>query len=197
MKLLHNFFYFIVLLPVVFGTSCKSDSSKTKETDPQAADTAQFYPLGVYFKEQVDYVALRDFPLYKITVKDGKKDSVTISKDEFIAAANTFTRYDISSPETKALYRETSFEDLSTSSLTLNYKPVDKNAVVENIDILMDQEGHRVKRVFIRAAYKKGDTTISEQCSWKSDKSFQVNRFIEAGNYKSTELTFINWNDTP
>jgi hypothetical protein len=87
---------------------------------------------------------------------------------------------------------------MSTGSLTLNYKPTDKNAAVQNIDILMDQEGaHLIKRVTIRAVYMKGDTTVTEVGSWKTNKSFQLNRSLETKTYNSTELNFINWNDTP
>lgn len=192
------------LLPVFFSIACLvfvscggSNPEKPKTGDTQASDTAHFYPLDVYFKEQTDYVALHGFPIYRIMVKDGKKDSAAISTDAFIAIAQTLHRYDISAPDVKALYRETSFEDLSTASLTLNYKPVDKSAIVQNIDILMDQEGRAVKRVFIRAVQQKGDTTITEQYSWKTNKSLQVNRSLEAKNYSSTELNFINWNDRP
>jgi hypothetical protein len=179
--------------------SCKNvpPAPPTKE-EIQATDTAHFYPLDVYFKEQIQYVDLRAFPLYRITVKDGKRDSAALSKSEFIVLADTFLKNDIAAPEVKALYRETSFDDMSTGSLTLNYKPTDKNAAVQNIDILMDQEGaHLIKRVTIRAVYMKGDTTVTEVGSWKTNKSFQLNRSLETKTYSSTELNFINWNDTP
>ncbi len=179
-----------------FLFSCKSTPPKTKE-ELQATDTAHFYPLDVYFKEQIQYVDLRGFPLYRITVANGKRDSVPISKDEFLALSAVFLKRSIADPAVKALYRETSFQDFSTGSLTLNYKPTDKNAVVQNVDVLMDEEGHEVKRVFIRSVYTKGDTTITEQCSWKTNKSFQVNRSLETKNFSATELNFINWNDTP
>jgi hypothetical protein len=186
-----------VLSFAFFFSSCKNKPAipKTKE-ELQATDTAHFYPLDVYFKEQIQYVDLRAFPLYRITTKDGKRDSAAISKDEFIALANTFLKHDIAAPAVKALYRETSFEDLTTGSLTLNYKPSDKNTPVQNIDVLMDQEGRMVKRVIIRAVYMKGDTTVTEMCSWKTNKSFQLNRSLETKTYNATELNFINWNDT-
>lgn len=190
---LPGLFLFIILTAAAI--SCKN--SPPKEQAVPVADTAHFYPLNVYFKEQMEYVDLRAFPIYRITTKDGKRDSVSISKEEFLSMAQTFLQHDIAAPEVKALYKESSFEDLSTGSLTLNYKPVEKNAVVQNIDVLMDQEGRAVKRVFIRAVYSKGDTTITEQCSWKTNKSFQLNRSKEAPDYTSTELNFVNWNDRP
>lgn len=186
-----------VLLLAVFAHSCKSHPPKTK-WDTAAADTSKFYPLDVFFKEQVQYVDLRNFPLYKITVKDGKKDSAAITKEQFLAITDVFVKRDISAPAVKAGYRESVFNDLSTSSVTLNYVPVDPKAEVQNVDILLDETGRSVKRVFIRSAYMKGDTSITEQISWKTNKSCQVNRSFSAkSGYTSTELNYINWNDEP
>lgn len=175
--------------------SCGEAPKPKSKQEQQATDTAHFYPLDVYFKEQIDYVDLRGFNIARVTVKDGKKDSSAIDKATFLAMAQTFQRYNIAAPQVKALYRETSFSDLSTGSLTLNYQPTNKNAVVQNVDVLLDEQGRAVKRVLIRAVYNHGDTVVTDQCSWKSYKSFQLNRHFEAPGYQSTELNFVNWND--
>ena len=191
------------LLPVFFlaftcmMASCNSNPSK-KTAAPQLSDTSKFYPLRNFFNEQIKYVDLRDFPIYHITIKDGKKDSAAISKETFIALAGIFLERDISEPAVKALYKEAVFNDLSTGSITLNYTPVTSNAQVQNIDVLLDHETNIVKRIFIRTVYTKGDTTVAEQCNWKADKSFQVNRSLTTKNgYTSTELNYVNWNDKP
>ncbi len=178
--------------------ACQSDSSQLKKS-PQLADTAKFYPLAVFFQKQVEYVDLRSFPLYRISIIDGKKDSAGISKDEFIQWADVFIRHSFADPKLKAAYKETVFEDLSTDSYTINYTPHDATSVaVQNIDILINQQTSNIKRVFIKSLYKKADTTIEEQCSWKADKSLQVTRVKQDGKGKrSTELHFINWNDKP
>lgn len=193
MKIATPFIFFVLLIL----SACNTQKSKTQPVVP-AADTAKFYPLHGFFKEQIEYVDLRSFPLYKITVKDGKKDSATITKDDFIAMAGVFYKHDISDPKIKALYKETVYHDLSTGSITLNYTPTDSQAEVQNIDVLLNEETSIVKRVFIRSVYTKGDTTISEQCNWKANKSFQVNRTRTTKNgFTSTELNYVNWNDKP
>lgn len=193
MKLFPVFF----LLLIVPLTACHSPGQKDAKTDI-LADTAKFYPLRIFFKEQIQYVDLRNFPIYRVTEKDGKKDSSAITKDQFVALAETFFDKDISEPRVKALYKESAFHDLSTGSITLNYKPSDNKAPVQNVDILLDEQTNLVKRVFIRVLYLKGDTTFIEQYNWKANKSFQVNRSITTANgYTSTELNYINWNDKP
>lgn len=165
---------------------------------PEVADTAKFYPLTGFFKSQIEYVDLRNFPLYLIRAKDGKRDSTTINKDTFISLATVFLNRAISEQKVKALYKETVFHDLSTGSYTLNYSTVDPSVEVRNIDILLDEETHYVKRVFIKSVYLRGDTSIEEQCNWKAFKSFQINRSLQTKTgYASTELNYINWNDKP
>ncbi len=193
MKILVPFIFFVLLIV----SACNTQKPKTQPAVP-VADTAKFYPLHGFFKEQIEYVDLRNFPIYRITTKDGKKDSAAITKEEFIAMTGIFFTRDISDPKIKALYKESVYHDLSTGSITLNYTPTDSKADVQNIDILLDEETSMVKRVFIRSVYTKGDTTVSEQCNWKANKSFQVNKTRTTKNgYISTELNYVNWNDKP
>jgi len=193
MKILAPFIFFSLLII----SACNTQKPKTQPAAP-IEDTAKFYPLYSFFKKQIEYVDLRNFPIYRVTIKDGKKDSAAITKDAFIAMAGIFYTRDISDPKIKALYKETVYHDLSTGSITLNYSPTDSKADVQNIDVLLDEETNIVKRVFIRSVYTKGDTTVSEQCNWKADKSFQVNKtFTTKNGYTSTELNYVNWNDKP
>lgn len=178
-------------------TACKQGPADKGKNTPKT-DTGKFYALGVYFKEQIQYVDLRNFPIYQINTLNGKRDSVALSKEQFIAETRIFTEKDISTPSLSGGYRETVFNDLSTGSITLNYTPVNGEAPIQNIDILLSQETNQVKRVFIKSIYTRGDTTITEICSWKTDKSCQINRsYITQTGSKGTELHFINWNDKP
>lgn len=188
---------FLLPLFLFFVLACRNSSPPPADQKTAAADTAKFYPLDQFFKQQIEYVDLHNFPVYRITTRNGKQDSAAISTEEFKKYASTFLKYDLSDPAVKAGYRETVFQDLSTGSLTLNYAPAGV-ATVRNIDVLLDEESHIVKRVFIRAQYAAGDTTVTEQCSWKADKSMQINRSLTGpGGGTRTELNYINWNDKP
>ena len=179
-------------------TGCESKKPASGKHAAQVSDTAKFYPLHQFFTEQIQYVDLRNFPIYQIREKDGKRDSLPISKEQFIGLAQVFLAHSLTDPKVKSLYKESVFQDLSTGSVTLNYSPADANAEVQNIDILLEESTNLVKRVFIRCLHTKGDTTIAEQCNWKANKSFQINRNITTGNgYSTTELNYINWNDKP
>lgn len=179
------------------GSSCGGPVQR-KQKENTAGDTSKYYPLRSFLQEQVQYVDLRNFPIYRITVKDGRRDSVSMRKEDFLSMAAAFLQRDLSEPGLKSKYTETVFQDQSTGSLTLNYSPLATSLPVKSIDILLDENTHAVKRVFIRAAYTRGDTSITEQYSWKANKSFQLNRTLQTSKgFTSTETNFVNWNDNP
>lgn len=178
-------------------TACKSGNQKAIK-EKSGTDTAKYFATASFFKQQIQYVDLRNFPIYRISVVDGKKDSTPISKEEFIKWAGIFLDKDISAPQTASGYKESVFSDLSTGSITLNYSPINGEANIQNIDVLLAQETNMVKRILIRSVYNRGDTLVTESCSWKADKSFQINRsYTTKSGYSKTELNFINWNDKP
>lgn len=179
-------------------TACTSKNPAGQRPQAQLADTAKFYPLRNFFREQIQYVDLRDFPIYQLKTTNGIKDSTTVSREQFLQLAAIFLQHDISEPAVKALYQESVFHDLGTASVTINYTTTQPDATVQNIAILLDESTNLVKRVFIRCRHVNGDTTLEEQCNWKANKSFQVNRtYRSTGGYQKEELNYINWNDTP
>ena len=187
-----------IFLLLLLGTACTSKKPAGKNQQAQLADTAKFYPLRNFFKEQIQYVDLRNFPIYQLKTTDGVKDSSAITKDQFIQLAGIFLQHDISESALKVLYPLSVFQDFGISSVTINYTTTRADAAVKNIDILLDEGTNLVKRVFIRCQHTSGDTTIEEQCNWKANKSFQLNRtYRTPGGYKKEELNYINWNDTP
>lgn len=187
----------VILLFILMSAACgRRPAPAAQQT--AATDTAGFFALPIFFKDQLAYAHSVHAPMYRITIKDGKKDSTALSEEAFKQLASVFLNRDISSPAVKALYRESVFHDLGTKSYTLSYTPINNKAFIRGIDILLDEENNNVKRVFIRSQYNKGDTSITEQCNWKAYKSFQINRYLQVGQYSSTELNYVNWNnDTP
>ncbi len=192
-----KFYPLLFLTPWLVLSSCDSGKGPT-HAQKVMADTAKFFPLEDFFRKQVAYVDLRGFPIYRITIKDGKKDSAGVGREEFIRWSQVFLDKSFADPKQKISFKETVFEDLSTDSYTLNYTATDPSVPVRNIDVLLDHESNQVKRIFIKSLYSRGDTTVEEQANWKADKSFRVNRFLQAkGGYKSTEFNYVNWKDRP
>ncbi len=187
------FISLLMMLPVF--TACHN--KKTISGGKTNSDSTKFYPLQTFFNQQIVDVDLGAFPIFQIKEVNGKRDSFSISKEIFKSYASEFLQKDISTPAMQVKFTESVFHDLSTKSYTLNYRPKSVDEPIQNIDILLDENTNLVKRVFIRTEIQHQDTSIVEQCNWKANKSFQINRFLKTkGGYVSNELNYISWNDS-
>ena len=174
--------------------SCKNGQQKAR--DNSGVDTSKFYPINDFIKSQIEFVDLRSFYIYQKNDLNGIKDSIALTKESFKKIAAIFLEKDISSADKKQHYTETVFHDLSTKSYTLNYRAKDIAEAIQNIDVLLDENTNQVKRIFIRSEFQHNDTRVVEQCNWKADKSFQINRFSKTpAGFKLNEFTYVNWND--
>lgn len=188
-----NCIYLFLLL--LIAASCKNKKALT--TNKTYADSTKYFALNGFFNQQIVDVDLRAYPIYLIKEINGKRDSIGIDKEIFKSYASLFLQKDISAPEMHDRFTETIFHDLSTKSYTINYRPKSPTEAIQNIDILLDENTNIVKRIFIRTETNHKDTSIIEQCNWKADKSFQINRVSKtATGYTNNEFNYINWNDS-
>ncbi len=177
------------LLLVLFSCKNKPVTNNTKAVP----DSSKFYPLSEFIQEQMAYVDLRNFEIYKKQVSSTKIDSNIISKEEFKQLAALFLNLDISKPDKKQTYTETLFHDLSTASYTLNYKTNQATDLVKTMDILLDEQTKMVKRVFIVSEFQKADSSIMDHHSWTANKQFQITRTIETASGRSNKTTTVYW----
>jgi hypothetical protein len=189
MKTWHLFFTLAIL---VLGCQQKKPASVEKHP----SDSTKYFSLSGFIQQQIVDVDLRAYQIYLIKEVNGKRDSMAIDKEVFKTYASLFLQKDISSPAMHHRFSESVFHDLSTKSYTLNYRATSVNEPIQNIDILLDENTNIVKRVFVRTETSRNDTSIVEQCNWKADKSFQINRFSKTpSGYVLNEFNYINWND--
>ncbi len=188
-----SLFLFVVLM----STLACNISNPPKHASTTTSDTVPYYPISEFFATQIQFVDLRNFYIYKTFMKDGEKDSSGLSKQAFITLVHTYYDTGITT-SFRTQYKETVFHDLSTKSYTLHYSPMDPNAKVQSIDVLLDEDTQMAKRILIRSVFDKGDTSITENINWNAYKSFQVSRSLKTNKgYHSTELMFVKWNDKP
>ena len=164
-----------------------------------STDTAAFFPVNNFIKDDIKDIEQNPYHLYKITNHHpGSRDSSTISLEEFLQLANSFLSKDISTTVLKPLFQESVFHDLTTKSITINYTAIDSSSDIQNISVLLDDKTNKLKRVFIRSSYTNGDSLFIEQDNWKAGKSFQIikSASVKNGDLSEFETTVI-WNDKP
>jgi len=182
----------IVLLLISFFSFC-SEGSRQKAALP-LSDTAKYYPCADFIREQIRFVDLRNFNIYRTITIDTKKDSSGITKEVFLGLANGVLMVLENWNRQKHLYKETVFQDLSTNSYTINYTAIDPDAKLQRIDILLNDETNTIKRMFLRENWKLNDTTYSNQFSWLADQGFQIVSAKNSGEFSHSQTIAIDWN---
>jgi len=187
-----KFFIAVVFLSIIFF-SCSTNTSQ--QPDGESKDSSVYYPVHEYFLNEVKDVDSTPFYIYKLSEKNGKKDSAGISKQAFKELAKQFLSINTNEAAFKKNYQETVFEDNSTNSITLTYLTRDKSLPIQNIVVLLSNDGQKVKRIFITTSYSHNDSVINEKSGWKTGEEFYINRSIDkAGNPVLTETNTIVWN---
>jgi hypothetical protein len=180
-----------MLLLLVLACHPGKEGSKNSS---ERQDTAKFYPIHQFLEGQLRQIDTGNFVISFLPELKGKKDPVLINKARFLQLADTILHRAAYFSNFKAAFNESTFRDLSTGSLIFNYTPFDKTSLIQHIDLLLDEQTQHVKHVFIRSFYSNGDTSILEQCSWKTNSSFQLSKFFELQDGRSfTENNIISW----
>lgn len=179
------------LLLLVF--SCKSKREKQKSEKNTVADTAKFYPIDQFVKEQIQQVDLGDYTIRKTFTKDAKQSNETIDKDAFLSEAGIVVSLAKEFTQHKELYKESVFHDLSTDSYTINYTALDATSPIQRVDVLLSEETNIIKRLFIRElVYMNGEKAF-RQISWIANRSFQLSSPINNNDKLMDEQVVISW----
>jgi hypothetical protein len=177
--------------------SCKNSSQAGHTGIPLTSDTARFYPVNDYLRLQIKKVDSAAQLIYRLTVENGKTDSVVLSTQQFDSLANTFLQYDISDKNNHKYYHENVFMDETTGSYTFNYTSLNNGLPLQSVDILLDTIDNHVKRVFITRAANTGTLPVTEKMGWKNDNSFYINRITENGSNTNLQQNTVVWHYRP
>jgi hypothetical protein len=183
---------FIALAMLTPGCKRRPDNEGNKENNK---DTVRFFQVSQYLQSQIKEVNATPFFIYKIDIVNSKKDSTPINTAVFNQISKQFLDPDINDEKIKKYYIENIFEDQTTKGFTISYSTGNKELLLQNVEILLNEDGQTVKRLFLRKFYNYPDSSAIEQLSWKPGESFQINRSVQKpGNQESSQQTVVVWN---
>lgn len=189
MKVFLSLAVFSLLLWSCRNSPSSKDAGKT-------SDTTHFYPVVEYLNQQIEDVDNTPYFIYKISIKDGKKDSSVINQKTFDSLAHLFVKDDITKVPLKKYYTENIFEDVSTDSYTISYTSSDPKTELQNVDILLGREDQQVKWIFMNKIETKDSSIISFKMGWRPDRRFYINKIsTDKTGKEHEEQNTIVWND--
>lgn len=180
-----------------FIGSCQQSTSHSAADTP-VADTATFYPIEGFIREQIEETDLNNLPrTLRYTVQD-RSTVQQLGRDSFLLFTAIFDSVLHQFTQKKQLYTESILHDLSTNSYTLTYKPLPGSAAAfEYADILLNDQNRRVKRIDIQRSYELNDKQITEHLSWRTGKGLLISRTITNHEGKlTTEVFDVSWEPT-
>lgn len=183
--------FYSLILALIF-ISCKS--KKTPEKNIAIKDSFQFAPIIELLTADANDVIQTPYFLYITKERSGlkKKDSSALSRENFSSIIKPLLNISI----TKKDFKETSFEDLSTQSISFVTSSIDTSNKIKSITTLLNSETKKLKNIFVVMYEQLHDTTIQKQYYWKAGKSLTIISTIQLPSKKEiTEKEFINWND--
>lgn len=187
---------FYSLIISSFYVGCQHHESKIAGNKDQKNDTTHFFQVTQFIRSQIDEVNKTPYFIYKVSVINGKKDSTSINTPVFNQISAQFLTPDINDIAVKNYYIESIFHDQTTKSFTISYTTSNKTLEIQNLDVLLQEDGQTVKRIFIRKFFNYLDSTAIDQLSWKPGQSFEINRLVQnKENRETTYQTKVAWNE--
>lgn len=168
--------------------SC-GDSNEKKKND------VVFFQVKEFFEKELEEIKRTPYFIYKLEISGPLKDSTVIPVDSLVHFSQTFLQPDINDKKLKEYYEESVFHDQTTGSFSLSYSTSNKELEVQNVNVLLHEDGETVKRIFIRKYSGENQQSLIEQLDWKPNERFEINRLItEPDGKEKTHRTIIVWN---
>jgi len=140
-----------------------------------------YFPVLDFIKSEIKYVDSLPVGILKYTSENGITDSVYIKLEEFHQLAQEFLPVALNKETFEKEFSETSLFDNTTQYSSFLYTTVNKNLLVNRIDVLVKPEDvvyNKVKSIYMEKVIEKPDTSFIKKLYWKAGHNFQINTEI-------------------
>lgn len=183
--------HILLLASLVLIISCNNNTEQhTSHTTVQA--TKQHFDLKGFFESELYQIDKEAYFIYQKTLQQQKTDSIALSMADCTAKAAPFLALNVT--DNKA-FIESTFNDNTTQSITLTYKPIDPNHPIQSVDVLVDEATGKVKRVFAKLLQSNNNIIKEQTLSWKAGKSFSIITSINNGPIQHVIQEQVIWNE--
>lgn len=180
---------------IISFSFCKGKPTPTavKETK----DNTKFFQVNEYIESQINEVNRSPYFIYELNIIGTNKDSTAIDNKIFNELAKQFLQVNINDPALKSNYKESVFFDETTKNFNISYSTANKDLEIQNVDVLLQENGETVKRIFIKKFLNYTDSSAVEQLIWKPNESFQIIRLVQSSkdNSEVSRQNVVVWNE--
>ena len=106
---------------------------------------------------------------------DSLSETTSVADYTSIAAdIQPFLSDEISQGNFEKHFKETSFVDASTNSITFSYQSQDKNSSIKQVDVHILPATESIQYLYITRNGKAGDTAIAQKLLWKNGSHYTL-----------------------
>jgi hypothetical protein len=181
MKILVPIFLLFIL---VSGCSSKKpapvsnpSAEKSDSTEPQ-----NFFPVTDYLLGQLKQLDSMPVTALKITIHNGKQDSIWMKREDIRKFAALFLSPKIDSLNIGSLFTEKSFLDQSINAYTFSYDPSRKLPDTLNVkhwDVYIDATKNSVSRIYIVKENNNNGVHQTIQLTWRVNQWCKITTITE------------------
>lgn len=172
---------FVCYLCIVFA-SCSGNQNKEASTgNPAATGTEKndsvkhsFFPVTSFIKGQLNAFDSLPVTILQVTTINKQADSVWLSRSQVKPLLQPFTLDLIDKENLLTYFKESTFNDQSTESITFTYDPISvlpDSISLRHWDVYVDPDKGTIKRIYIvKELGAGGDSSHTQQLTWQTNK---------------------------
>ena len=177
-KLFLSLIFCLFLIFCGCGTSPESALFSNKNTEDLS-----IFPVTSFLKGQLLEIDSMEITPLKITVKNGKRDSVWLKREDIRPAAAPFLTPVIDSATMSSLFSEKSFLDQTINAYTFTHDPKVKlpdSIDLRHWDVYMSPQTNEVTRIYLVKEKTDKNVEITTQLTWFSNHWFSIRTIAQA-----------------
>jgi hypothetical protein len=159
----------------IFSGCSNSPESALHSND--SAENISIFPVTSYLRGQLLEIDSMETTPLKITVENGKTDSVWLKRKDVRSAAAPFLIPVIDSSTMSSFFSVKSFLDQTINAYTFTQDPKIKlpdSIELRHWDVYMSPETNKITRIYLVKQKAEKNAEITTQLTWLSDQSFSI-----------------------
>jgi hypothetical protein len=178
----------IVLSSILLFACSGNEKQVSVKKEVVAQPPQKFFPVTDFLLGDIKGISTKGVNPLKITVVNGRKDSVWLKQEEIGTVMKEFTSPVIDSTNLINLFRETKFQDRTLNTFTFTYEPSGKLPDAMSLthwDVYIDPETGYVKKVYLVKRKKENNQDKTLQLTWQTGKWCKTTTISTAADGKS------------
>jgi hypothetical protein len=172
---------FVCYLCIVLA-SCSGNKNKEASTGGSNATGSErndstkhsYFPVTSFIQGQLNVFDSLPVTILQVTTVNNQTDSVWLPRNLVKPLLQPFTRDLIDKENLLGYFKESTFNDQSTESITFTYDPITvlpDSISLRHWDVYVDPEKGTIKRVYIvKELSAGGDSSDTQQLTWQTGK---------------------------